>query len=152
MIDNLSTIYKPLTYLVTVVLLSFGLMSCATTSGPSPATAQGVAVGTAVGTIAGSLIDRDNGWRGAAIGGLLGGVLGGALTEISQQAAYEAAAEGRPVAYRSRDGYERIEAAPLGYDESTRCHKIRERVWRDGTLVKDEVKEVCESERVDPVY
>jgi len=30
--------------------------------------------------------------------------------------------------------------------------KVRERIWQEGNLVKDEVKEVCESEKTQPVY
>ncbi|MEQ9618267.1 MAG: glycine zipper 2TM domain-containing protein [Deltaproteobacteria bacterium] len=128
------------------------LSSCAAGTGPSPATTQGAAAGAAVGSVAGLLIDNDNRWRGALIGGLLGGVLGGTVTEISQRASREAAAEGRPVVYQSNDGFQRVEASPVGYDEETRCNKVRERVWQEGRLVKDEVREVCESERTEPRY
>ncbi len=30
----------------------------------------------------------------------------------------------------------------MEYDEQTGCHRIRERIWQEGNLVKDEVKEV----------
>ena len=40
----------------------------------------------------------------------------------------------------------------MEYNEQTRCYKVRERIWQEGNLVKDEVKEVCESEKTQPVY
>jgi len=136
--------------LFSVVGASSLLSSCATT--PSPATAQGAGVGAALGSVAGLLIDRHNRWRGAVIGGLIGAAIGGTVTEISQRAAREAAYEGRPVAYQSSDGFQRVEATPVGYDANTKCHKVRERVWQEGKLVKDEVREVCESDRTEPGY
>ncbi len=142
-----------LLFAVGLVLSFFGgsslLSSCA---GTSPETYQGAAVGTGLGAIAGALIDRHNAWRGAVIGGVLGGVLGGTVTEISQRAARDAAYEGRPVAYQSRDGFQRVEASPVGYDAETRCHKVHERIWQNDQLVKDEVREVCESDRTTPGY
>ena len=112
----------------------------------------GAAIGGTLGALTGVLIDDDNKWRGAAIGGAIGATLGGALGEISNQAAKEAAREGRPVVYESEDGYKRVEASPVGYNQETKCHKIRERIWDNGKLIKDEVKEICESEKSEPVY
>ena len=148
----INAVLKTIAIIIFISSSALYMSSCATTGGPSPQTTQGVAVGAAVGAIAGSLIDQDNSWRGAMIGGLLGGVLGGSLTEISQRAASESAREGRPVVYQSNDGFQRVEAAPVGYDEQTRCHKVRERIWQKGELVRDEVKEVCESEKTQPGY
>ncbi len=132
-----------------LVLLAatFFSLSCA-----SQQSNQSAAVGAGLGALAGALIDEDNRWRGAVIGGLIGGALGGALSEIQQQAAREAVAEGRPVVYESKDGYRRVEAVPYGYDAETNCHKVRNRVWEDGRLVKDEVTEVCESRKTQPGY
>jgi len=136
---------------LSVLLLSSVIMSsCA--AGPSPQTSQGAAVGAALGSVAGLLIDDNNRWRGAVIGGLIGGALGGSLSEISQRASREAAYGGRPVAYQSRDGFQRVEASPVGYNAQTNCHKVRERIWQDGNLVKDEVKEICESEKTEGGY
>ncbi len=118
----------------------------------SQRTYEGATTGAALGSVAGLLIDEDNRWRGAVIGGLIGAALGGTITEISQRASREAAAEGRPVAYESKDGFQRVEATPVAYNSNTNCHKVRERVWQDGELVKDEVKEVCDSEKSEPVY
>ena len=137
-----------------LVCFSFVFASCAPID-PYPSskrTYEGATTGAALGSVAGLLIDKDNRWRGAVIGGLIGAALGGSLTEISQRASREAAAEGRPVAYESNDGFQRVEATPVAYNSHTNCHKVRERVWQDGELVKDQVKEVCDSEKSEPVY
>lgn len=115
-------------------------------------TQEGAGIGAAVGATAGALIDDDNPWRGAVIGGALGAAFGGTIAEVSNKAAHESVEEGRPVRYESEDGYRRVEASPEGYDEHTRCHKVRERVWEGDRLVKDEVREVCESEKTENVY
>lgn len=112
----------------------------------------GAGVGAGLGALAGALIDDDNRWRGAAVGGALGGVFGGTLAEVSSQASREAAYEGRPVTYESQDGYRRVEATPVNYNAQTDCHKVRERVWEGDKLVKDQVKEVCESSKSEPGY
>jgi hypothetical protein len=121
---------------ITLVLPApFILSSCANVN-PYPTsqrTYEGAAVGGALGSVAGILIDNDNRWRGALIGGLLGAAIGGTVTEISSRAAREAAYEGRPVVYQSQDGFQRVEATP-----------VRERIWQDDKLVKDEIREVCE--------
>jgi hypothetical protein len=104
---------------------------------------QGAAIGGAVGAGAGALIDKDNAWRGAAIGAALGGVLGGGVTEISTRAAREAARENRPVSYQSNDGFQRVEAQPLGQGSGTGCRLVREQIYQDGKLVRDERIEVC---------
>ena len=33
----------------------------------------------------------------------------------------------------------------MEYDPHTKCRKVREKVWEDGRLIKNQVKEVCES-------
>jgi len=112
----------------------------------------GAGVGAGVGAAAGALIDKDNRWRGAVIGGALGGIFGGTLGEISDRAARQAAYEGKPVVYESQDGYRRVEATPQSYNAETNCHKVRERIWEGDKLVKDQVKEVCESTKNEPGY
>jgi hypothetical protein len=37
-------------------------------------------------------------------------------------------------------------------DERTKCKKVRERVWQDDRLVRDDVKEVCEGEKFERRY
>lgn len=131
-----------------LILGALLLSSCVT----SQRTYEGAAWGGALGAAAGALIDQNNSWRGAMIGGALGAALGGITTEMSARAAREAAMTGRPVAYQSTDGWQRVEAHPVDYNTSTRCHKVRERIWQDGQLVKDEIREVCEGEKTTNTY
>jgi len=136
--------------IIWIIIGMFGiglLASCAT-----PAQRQGTGIGGALGAIAGALIDSDNRWRGAVIGGAVGAALGGTVTEISAQASREAAQTGKPVTYESTDGWQRVESRPVSYDSLTKCHKVRERVWQDDKLVKDEVREVCESDKTENTY
>jgi hypothetical protein len=131
-----------------MVVISFvvgTLAACAVQSQPvvtTPRTYQGAGAGAAVGAGAGALIDKNNRWRGAVIGGALGAVLGGTVTEISSRAAREAAAEGRPVTYQSQDGWQRVEAHPQGRTASG-CRQVQERVYQDGKLVREQMREVC---------
>jgi len=126
-------------------LVIVGLAACAVQQDPivtTPRTYQGAGAGAAVGAGAGALIDSNNRWRGAVIGGALGAVLGGTLTEISSRAAREAATEGRPVAYQTENGWQRVEAHPQG--RSTRgCRMVKEQVYQDGRLVREQTREVC---------
>ena len=137
---------------ISFVFSAFGvvtlLSSCATTQ----RTYEAGAVGAGLGGLAGALIDSDNRWRGGVLGAVIGGVLAGTVTEISTRAAVEAAEIGRPVIYQSNDGYQRVEETPVSYSAETKCHKVRERIWQEGQLVKDEVREVCESEKTEPGY
>jgi hypothetical protein len=114
--------------------------------------AQGAGVGAVLGGIAGALLDHRNPWRGGVIGAALGGVAGATLTDISMRASQEAATSGRPVEYRTEDGRGVYRADPVGGDEQTRCKKVHERVWEDGKLVKDNIREVCEGEKYERRY
>lgn len=128
--------------MLTIGGLLLSMVGCATT----PRTYEGGAVGAAAGAVAGALLDRHNPWRGGVIGGVIGAIAGATITEISARASREAAMEQRPVEYRTEDGRGIYRADPMGpYDPRTRCSKIRERVWEDGRLVKDQTREVCES-------
>ena len=113
---------------------------------------QGAGAGAAVGGVTGAILDHKNPWRGGVIGGLLGAILGATLADVSVQASREAAMHDRPVEYRTEDGRGVYRADPLGYDERTKCKKIQERVWEDGRLVKDQVREVCEGEKLERRY
>ena len=104
---------------------------------------QGAAIGGAVGAGAGALIDKDNAWRGAAIGSAMGGVLGGGVMEIATRAAREAARDNRPVVYQTNDGFQRVEAQPQGQGSGAGCRLVREQIYQDGRLVRDEAIEVC---------
>ena len=130
--------------LILAVFFTTGvLISCGQPVVTSERTYQGAGAGAAIGSVAGLLLDSKNRWRGALIGGLLGAAIGGTTTEIAARAAREAAAEGRPVAYKSTDGFQRVQATPVSYNSRTGCEKVRTRVWQEGKLVKDEIKEVC---------
>ncbi len=131
-----------------VVLLTLtvgSLGACAVQPEPivtTPRTYQGAGAGAAVGAGAGALIDKNNRWRGAVIGGALGALLGGTLTEISARAAREAATQNRPVAYQSTDGWQRVEMHPQG-STAQGCRQVQERVYQNGQLVREQVREVC---------
>jgi outer membrane lipoprotein SlyB len=114
--------------------------------------AQGAGAGAILGGVAGALLDHKNPWRGGIIGGALGAVAGATITDISMRASREAAATEKPVEYRTEDGRGVYRAEPLEYNEQTKCRKIQERVWEDGKLVKDNIKEVCEGEKFERRY
>lgn len=115
--------------------------------------ARGTGTGAVIGGIAGALLDHRNPWRGGIIGGVLGAVAGATITDISMKASREAATSGEPVEYRTEDGRGVYRAEPIGhYDEQTRCKKVHERVWEDGNLVKDNIREVCEGEKFERRY
>ncbi|RJQ47425.1 MAG: glycine zipper 2TM domain-containing protein [Nitrospiraceae bacterium] len=114
--------------------------------------ARGAGVGGAVGGAAGVLLDKKNRWRGGVIGAVLGAIAGASLTEVSMQASQEAARQNRPVEYRTTDGRGQVQAYPLDYNAETKCHKVQERVWEDGKLIKDEIKEVCEGHKTEQKY
>lgn len=136
---------RTISLIVLVSLSGWLLAACAVQPQPvvtTPRTYQGAGAGAAVGAVAGALIDGNNRWRGAVIGGALGGLLGGTVTEISARAAREAAAEGRPVSYQSHDGWQRVDAAPHGRSASG-CRQVQERVYQDGRLVREQMREVC---------
>ncbi len=134
--------------LILGLFLLIVLSNCTTTR--ENATYQGAGLGAAVGAAAGALLDDDNPWRGAVIGAAAGAVLGGGITEISKQASSEAAATQQPVVYSQ--GTTVVEATPLAYNQHTKCHKVRKRIWRDGKLVEDRIEEVCEGQKVTNTY
>jgi|GEM_PF-220059 len=116
---------------------------------------QGAGVGGAMGGLMGALLDHRNPWRGGVIGAAIGAAIGATLAEISEQGAQEAARTGKPVEYTTRadDGSTAVyRATPVDYDARTKCHKVQERVWQDGELVKDQVREVCESSKTESGY
>lgn len=130
---------------VAVLLLGSIVSSCAT----SERTYQGAGAGGAVGAVLGALIDKNNRWRGALIGGAAGALLGGTVTEVASRASREAAQEGRQVAYESEDGFHRVQATPVRHNPRTGCREVREQVYQDGQIVRDQVKEVCERPRTE---
>ena len=91
----------------------------------------------------GDLVDKVYTWRGGAIGAGLGNPLEGSIWEIATRAAGEAAREGRPTAYLSTDGFQRVEAYPLEKRSKTNCRQVREQIYQEEKLYLDETKEVC---------
>jgi outer membrane lipoprotein SlyB len=114
--------------------------------------AQGAGTGGVIGGIAGALLDKKNPWRGGVIGGALGAIAGATIADISVRASREAAASGKTVEYKTADGRGVYRADPLEYDAHTKCRKVRERVWENDKLVKDQVKEICEGEKYERTY
>lgn len=141
---------KKIVSLVLIVMLLGLTFSC------TPYHSQGAGAGAAVGGISGALLDRKNPWRGGVIGGVLGAILGATLADVSVKASQEAAASGRPVEYRTEDGRGVYRAEPVGDyyrpNERTKCRKVQERVWEEGRLVKDQIKEICEGEKIERRY
>ncbi len=115
---------------------------------------EGAAAGGAVGGLAGALIDDKNPWRGGVIGAALGAAFGATLADISAKGAQEAARTGKPVEYRTRtnEGTAVYRAEPVDYNARTKCNKVQERIWQDGRLVKDEIKEICEGTKTEARY
>lgn len=134
------------------VSLLLAVAFLAATFGCTPYHAQGVTTGAAVGGIGGAILDHRNPWRGGIIGGALGAIMGATLADVSYQASREAAMRDRPVEYRTENGRGVYRADPLGYNDRTRCKKVKEQVWEDGRLIKDQVREVCEGERYERRY
>ncbi len=113
---------------------------------------EGAGLGGVVGGVAGALLDRKNPWRGGIIGAGLGAVTGATIADISARGSREVAHSGRPVEYYTDDRRGRYYAEPIEYDDYTKCRKVRERVWEDGRLVRDHVKEICEGQRYERRY
>lgn len=137
---------KKIIALASVMVLLLFLLSC------TQYHARGAGVGGALGGAAGALLDDSNRWRGGVWGAALGAILGASLADISMQASREAAQNNRPVEYRTADGRGIYQAYPVDYNQKTNCHKVQERVWEDGQLVKDQIKEVCEGEKTEQRY
>jgi hypothetical protein len=135
--------------IVSIVLI---LCLLAVTFGCTRYHAEGAGAGAVLGGIAGALIDHKNPWRGAVLGAAIGGATGATLTDVSMKASQEAAATGKPVAYMTEDGRGVYRADPVDYDAKTKCHKVQERVWEDGKLIKDTVREICEGEKFERRY
>jgi len=118
----------------------------------TPYHAQGAGTGAAVGGVTGAVLDSKNPWRGGVIGGVLGAIVGATLSDVSYRASREAAYENRPVEYTTDDRRGVYRAEPQGYDERTRCRKVHEKVWEDGRLVRDQIKEVCDGQSQERRY
>jgi outer membrane lipoprotein SlyB len=114
---------------------------------------QGGLVGGGLGGIAGALLDSGNPWRGGIIGAGLGALAGATIADISARGSHEAAVSNQPVEYRTDDGRGYYRADPIPQSNgSTDCKKVRERIYENGRLVKDRVREVCEGRKHENRY
>ncbi len=91
-----------------------------------------------------TLVEKTTSWRGGAIGASLGNPIEGNIAQISAQASREAAREERPTVYLSLDGFQRVETLPVGKSKSAQCRLVREKIFQEGKLIRDEIKEVCQ--------
>ncbi len=135
-----------------IIALFLTVSLAAILTGCTPYHAQGVSTGAVIGGIAGALLDHRNPWRGGAIGAALGGAAGATIADVSVQASREAISGGRPVAYITEDGRGLYRADPVDYNAKTKCHKVQERVWENGQLIKDQTREICEGDRLERRY
>lgn len=126
----------------TVIFLAVACM-LVSAAGCAPYQVRGGAVGDAAGELTGTRLDQKNPWRGGVVGAGPGAVASATIAEISARGSREAALRDQPVEYSTEDGRGRYYAEPMAYDPSTRCRKIRERMYEDGRIVKERVKEVC---------
>lgn len=131
---------------IAVLALFALIVSC------TPYHSQGTGVGAGVGGVAGALLDHKNPWRGGVIGAALGAIFGATIADVAVKASQESAVAGRPVEYRTTDGRGVYRADPIDYNARTNCHKVQERVWEDGRLIRDQIKEVCEGEKTEQRY
>jgi hypothetical protein len=134
------------------VLTAFMVTGCAETYRPSQSTYEGGLIGAVTGATAGAILSNDNKWKGGVIGGVIGAIAGATIAEISKRGAIEAVQTNKPVRYQTEDGRVVYQAEPAGYDAKTKCHKVHEKIYENGKLVKDQVKEVCESEKIERKY
>lgn len=144
---------KRLITIGTIGLFSaFMITSCAETYMPSQTSYEGGLIGAATGAAAGSILTNNNKWKGGVIGGVIGALAGATISEIAKRGAIEAAQNNQPVRYQSNDGRVVYQAQPDGYDAQTRCHKVHEQIYENGKLVKDQVREVCNSDKTEGNY
>jgi hypothetical protein len=118
-----------------IVLL---FMGCAGLEGDHSPKVPGLSVDT------GTLVDEEKSWRGMILGGAFSPAIKGKISEISRRAAGEAIRKKMPIVYLSTDGFQRLEVQVLNGEPQKGCPLIQERTYQDGTLVREEVKAVCE--------
>ena len=82
---------------------------------------------------------RDNRTAGGAA---LGAAIAGGTTYIAGHAARQAAHTRRPVAYTNVSTGQRVEAYPAKTN-SKGCTTIREKQYRNGQLIKETERQVC---------
>ena len=99
-----------------------------------------------IGPVGGSdapLVEKISTWKGGVMGAALGNPIEGKVMDVAVRASKEVAKEGKPVAYLSLDGFQRLEVYPVGKISKSNCRLIREQIFQEGKLIRDEVKEVC---------
>jgi hypothetical protein len=131
---------------ILLILTLLSLAACA------PYHTEGGGVGGVTGGGTGAFLDRSNPWRGGVIGAVVGSISGATIADISYRGAQEAARAGKPVEYRTVDGRGRYYAEPGELDQQAHCRRVHEKIWEDGRLVKDRVREVCEGTRYERKY
>jgi hypothetical protein len=137
---------KKILLLFVVLLIQISVFGC------TEYYAQGSGAGALLGGAKGTLLDYKNPWRGGVIGAAIGGVADATLTDISMRASREAAASGRPVEYRTEDERGLYRADLVDYSAQTKCYRVRERVWENDKLVRDQIREVCGSDKQEKTY
>lgn len=118
-------------------LLLLGAGGCATLGEDLGPAEPGIVLDT------GAFTDRETQWRGMALGGPFQSPVSGNILEISRRAGPETIRRQIPVVYLSLDGRQRLEAVWLFKEKEGTCHRVRERLFQDGQLVREEVKKVC---------
>lgn len=91
----------------------------------------------------GGYTDRETQWRGMVLGGPFQAPVTGKILEISRRAGQETINRQMPIVYLSLDGRQRLEAVWLGKGKDDPCHLVRERLFQDGQMVREEVKKIC---------
>jgi hypothetical protein len=91
----------------------------------------------------GAFSDRETQWRGMVLGGPFQAPVTGKILEISRRAGQETISRQMPIVYLSLDGRQRLEAVWLGKGKDGPCPLVRERLFQDGQMVREEVKKVC---------
>jgi hypothetical protein len=94
-------------------------------------------------TVSGTLDEKKTTWRGGAIGAALGFPVEGKVLDILDRASKEAVKDGKPTAYIRLDGFQRVEMHPVGPGSKAPCRLMREQIFQDGLLFRDQKKEVC---------
>jgi len=118
--------------------VSLFLFGCAGMEGERSAKVPGVTLDT------GTLLDQEKTWRGMVLCGAFGPPIKGKLSEISRRAAEEAIGKKMPMVYLTTDGFQRLEVQVLEEDQKDRCALIQERIYQDGVLAREEIKQFCE--------
>ncbi len=136
------------TFILILLLLCLGVII----AGCTPYHSQGAGTGAVVGGVAGAVLDHRNPWRGGVLGGVVGAIAGATISDIGYRGGREAYYHDRPVEYYTEDRRGRYYAEPYGYNERTKCKKVREKIWEDGRLIRDDEREICEGQRFEPRY